>query len=147
MLILKPNNEFAKGKVKGEKILHRYVRLLMPQKKLFFYGILASFLMTLLGIISSIFNNVIYDEILPYKQENVLKMVLLVFLGVSIVQITIDFVRQWMMMHLSIRIDIPLMLGYFEHIDKLSIKFFATRKNCVYDNYKYSSRVYFQAAL
>ena len=128
MLILKPNNEFTKGKVKGEKIFQRYIRLLWPQKKLFFYGILASFLMTLLGIVSSIFNNVIYDEILPYKQENVLKMVLLVFLGVSIVQITIDFVRQWMMMHLSIRIDIPLMLGYFEHIYKLPMKFFATRK-------------------
>ncbi len=128
MLILKPNNEFTKGKVKGEKIFHRYLRLLWPQKKLFFYGILASLLMTILGIVSSIFNNVIYDEILPYKQENVLKMVLLVFLGVSIVQITIDFVRQWMMMHLSIRIDIPLMLGYFEHIYKLPMKFFATRK-------------------
>ena len=128
MLILKPNNEFTKGKVKGEKIFQRYLRLLMPQKKLFLYGILASLLMTILGIVSSIFNNVIYDEILPYKQENVLKMVLLVFLGVSIVQITIDFVRQWMMMHLSIRIDIPLMLGYFEHIYKLPMKFFATRK-------------------
>lgn len=128
MLILKPNNEFSKGKIKGEKIFHRYLRLLWPQKKLFFYGILASFLMTLLGIVSSIFNNVIYDEILPYKQENLLKMILLVFLGVSIVQITIDFVRQWMMMHLSIRIDIPLILGYFEHIYKLPMKFFATRK-------------------
>lgn len=128
MLILKPNVEFSKGKIKGEKIFHRYLGLLWPQKKLFFYGILASFLMTVLGIVSSIFNNVIYDEILPYKQENVLRMVLLVFLGVSIVQITISFVRQWMMMHLAIRIDIPLMLGYFEHIYKLPMKFFATRK-------------------
>ena len=128
MLILKPNNEFTKGKIKGEQIFHRYLRLLLPQKKLFFYGILASFLMTILGIVSSIFNNVIYDEILPYKQENVLRMVLLVFLGVSVVQIVIEFVRQWMMMHLSIRIDIPLMLGYFEHIYKLPMKFFSTRK-------------------
>ena len=32
------------------------------------------------------------------------------------------------MMHLSIRIDIPLMLGYFEHIYKLPMKFFSTRK-------------------
>ena len=128
MLILKPNNEFAKGKIRGEKIFHRYLRLLLPQKKLFFYGILASLLMTILGIVSSVFNNVIYDEILPYKQENTLKMVLAVFLGVSIVQITVEFVRQWMMMHLSIRIDIPLMLGYFEHIYKLPMKFFATRK-------------------
>ncbi len=76
MLILKPNQDFVRGKIKGEKIFDRYLRLLMPQKKLFFYGILASFLITLLGIISSIFNNVIYDEILPYKQENMLKMVL-----------------------------------------------------------------------
>ncbi len=103
MLILKPNQDFVRGKIKGEKIFDRYLRLLMPQKKLFFYGILASFLITLLGIISSIFNNVIYDEILPYKQENMLKMVLFVFLGVSLVKITIDFVRKWMMMHLSIR--------------------------------------------
>ncbi len=128
MLILKPNQDFVRGKIKGEKIFDRYLRLLMPQKKLFFYGILASFLITLLGIISSIFNNVIYDEILPYKQENMLKMVLFVFLGVSLVKITIDFVRKWMMMHLSIRIDIPLMLGYFEHVYKLPMKFFATRR-------------------
>lgn len=128
MLILKPNQEFVRGKVKGEKIFYRYLRLLLPQKKLFAYGILASFLLTLLGIVSSIFNNIIYDEILPYKQENMLKMVLLVFVGVSLVQITVGFVRQWMMMHLSIKIDIPLMLGYFEHIYKLPMKFFATRK-------------------
>lgn len=31
-------------------------------------------------------------------------------------------------MHLSLRIDIPLMLGYFEHIYKLPMKFFAARK-------------------
>lgn len=128
LLLLKPNQDFTRGKIKGEKIVHRYLRLLMPQKKLFFYGILASFLITLLGIVSSIFNNVIYDEILPYKQENTLKMVLMVFLGISLVKITLDFVRKWMMMHLSIRIDIPLMLGYFEHIYKLPMKFFSARR-------------------
>lgn len=128
MLILKPNQSFLRGKIKGEKIFQRYLRLLLPQKKLFFYGILASFLITLLGIVSSIFNNIIYDEILPYKQEDTLKIVLFVFLGISIVQIMVDFIRQWMMMFLSIRIDIPLMLGYFEHIYKLPMKFFATRK-------------------
>lgn len=128
LLILKPNQAFVTGEIKGEKIFDRYLRLLWPQKKLFFYGILASFLMTLLGIVSSVFNNVIYDEILPYHQENTLKMILLVFVGVSLVKITVSFVRQWMMMHLSMRIDIPLMLGYFEHIYKLPMKFFATRR-------------------
>lgn len=128
MLLLIPNDGFVKGKVKGEKIFQRYLRLLLPQKKLFFYGIAASILITILGIVSSIFNNVIYDEILPYKQENMLKIMILVFLGISITQVAVSFVREWMMLHLSLKIDIPLMLGYFEHIYRLPMKFFASRK-------------------
>lgn len=128
LLLLKPNNRFETGKIKGEKILNRYVALLKPQMKLFVYGIVASLLITVLGIVSSLFNSILFDEILPYKQETVLKLVIIVFLGINISQVAVSFVRQWMMMHLSIKIDIPLMLGYFEHIYKLPMKFFATRK-------------------
>lgn len=128
MLLLKPNQEFVSGKLKGTKMFDRYVKLLLPHKKLFIYAILASFLITVLGILSSLFNNIIYDEILPYQQKDVLKIMLLVFLGVSLTQITVSFIRQWMLVHLSMKIDIPLMLGYFEHIYKLPMKFFASRK-------------------
>lgn len=128
LLLLTPNQDFASGRVRGQKVFERYLRLLLPQKKLFFYGILASFLITMLGILSSLFNNIIYDEILPYREENVLRMMMLVFLGVSLTQVTVSFVREWMMLHLSLKIDIPLMLGYFEHIYHLPMKFFAARK-------------------
>lgn len=128
MLLLKPDNRFVSEKLKGKKVFDRYLKLLIPQKKLFIYGIVASLLLTLLGIVSSLFNNVIYDEILPYRQENTLNMLLLVFAGVTLTQVVLSFVRQWMMVHLSIKIDIPLMLGYFEHIYKLPMKFFSTRK-------------------
>ena len=128
LLLLIPNQAFATGRVRGQKVFERYLRLLLPQKKLFFYGILASFLITVLGILSSLFNNIIYDEILPYRQEDVLRMMMLVFLGVSLTQVTVSFVREWMMLHLSLKIDIPLMLGYFEHIYHFPMKFFAARK-------------------
>lgn len=128
MLLLKPNQEFVAGKLKGTKMFDRYLKLLLPQKKLFFYAVLASFLITVLGILSSLFNNIIYDEILPYQQKDVLKIMLLVFLGISLTQTTVSFVRQWILVHLSMKIDIPLMLGYFEHIYKLPMKFFASRK-------------------
>ena len=128
LLILKPNEKFVSGKNRGEKVFLRYIRLLLPQKKLFIYGIIASLLLTVLGIVSSLFNSIIYDEILPYSQTNTLKLVLIVFAGIGITQVIVGFVRQWMMIHLSIKIDIPLMLGYFEHIYKLPMKFFSTRK-------------------
>lgn len=128
MLLLKPNSEFEREKIKGTKLCDRYIKLLLPQKKLFIYALVASLLVTLLGILSSLFNNIIYDEILPYQQKDVLKMMLAVFLGISLTSTFVSFVRQWILMHLSIKIDIPLMLGYFEHIYKLPMKFFASRK-------------------
>lgn len=67
LLILKPNTSFVKGNEKNTKLFDRYVKLLLPQKKLFIYAIIASFLLTALGILSSLFNSVIYDEILPYQ--------------------------------------------------------------------------------
>lgn len=128
LLILKPNEKFIQSKNKTEKVFSRYMRLFMPHKKLFIYGIIASLILTFLGIVSSLFNSIIFDEILPYKEENTLKLMLIIFGVIAITQVVIGFVRQWMMIHLSVKIDIPLMLGYFEHIYKLPMKFFSTRK-------------------
>jgi ATP-binding cassette subfamily B protein len=128
LLIMKPDTSFEKGKVKGEKVFYRFLRLLLPQKKLFVFSILASLMMTVLGIVSSLFNKIIMDEVLPYSLKGLLLAVLLIFAAMGFVQILISFVRGWMMLFLSQRIDIPLMLGYFKHIYSLPMKFFATRR-------------------
>ena len=128
LLLLKPTEAFEQGGDKAGKTFNRYIKLLLPQKKLFIYAIIASFLLTIFGIISSLFNNIIYDEILPYQQKNILKIMLLVFLGISLTQTLVSFIRQWILMYLSMKIDIPLMLGCFEHIYKLPMNFFASRK-------------------
>ena len=106
----------------------RYINLMLPHKKLFIYAMLASLVITVLGIVSSLFNNIIYDEILPYQQSNVLRMIIIASFTVSLTSILLAFFKKWILLHLSIKIDIPLMLGYFEHIYKLPMKFFATRK-------------------
>lgn len=128
LLMLKPDNSFRTGKTDEKGLMGRYIRLLLPQKKLFIYSILASAILTVLGIGSSMFNKILMDEILPYNLKNTLLLVVLIFSVVSITQAVIDFVRQWMLLFLSQKIDIPLMLGYFEHVYKLPMQFFATRK-------------------
>lgn len=128
LLILVPDEGFATGKNAGEKTFHRFVKLLLPQKKLFAFSILASLLMTVLGIISSLFNKIIMDEVLPYQLRGLLFSVLIIFTVIALTQVLIEFTRGWMMLFLSQRIDIPLMLGYFNHIYRLPMKFFATRR-------------------
>ena len=144
LLLLNPTSEFKGGKLgsrdgkdgkdgKDSKsgkygMMKRYIDLLLPQKKLFFYAILSSVITTILGIASSMFNKILMDEVLPYGLNNLLVTLILVFSVVSITSTLIGFVRQWVLIHLSIKIDIPLMLGYFGHIFNLPMKFFATRK-------------------
>ena len=116
------------GKPNRWGMMKRYIDLLLPQKKLFFYAILSSVITTILGIASSMFNMILMDEVLPYGLDNLLVTLIIVFSMVSLTSSLIGFVRQWVLIHLSIKIDIPLMLGYFGHIFHLPMKFFATRK-------------------
>ena len=128
LLLLNPTSEFKGGKIEKGGMMKRYINLLLPQKKLFFYAILSSIITTILGIASSMFNKILMDEVLPYGLNSLLVTLILVFSVVSITSTLIGFVRQWVLIHLSIKIDIPLMLGYFGHIFHLPMKFFATRK-------------------
>ena len=128
LLLMNPTSEFKGGKIEKGGMMKRYINLLLPQKKLFFYAILSSVIMTVLGIASSMYNKILMDEVLPYGLNNLLVTLILVFSVVSITSTLIGFVRQWVLIHLSIKIDIPLMLGYFGHIFNLPMKFFATRK-------------------
>lgn len=128
LLILRPTTEFQTGKIDGETTFRRFVKLLIPQKKLFIFAIIASLMMTVLGIVSSLFNKIIMDEVLPYGLEKLLLSTLIIFMVVGFTQILIEFIRSWIMLYLSQRIDIPLMLGYFRHIYSLPMRFFATRK-------------------
>ena len=140
LLLLNPTAEFKGGtgkhKVEGKEeakaarnnMLKRYMDLLLPQKKLFAYAILSSVILTLIGIVSTVFNKAIMDEVLPYGLKNLLISLIVVFSVVNLTSTLLSTVRQWILIFLSIKIDIPLMLGYFEHVYKLPMKFFASRK-------------------
>lgn len=128
LLLLLSNESFQAGKEKQGKLFQQYLGLILPHKKLFITAIAASLILTITGIVSSVFNKILMDEILPYRLANTLLLTTIIFTGISLVSALIDFERQYTLLYLSQKIDIPLMLGYFRHIFKLPIKFFATRK-------------------
>ncbi len=140
LLLLNPTAEFKGGtgkhKVEGRQeakearnhMLKRFVDLLLPQKKLFFYAIFSSVILTIIGIVSTVFNKALMDEVLPYGLKNLLVALIVVFSVVNVTSALISTVRQWILIYLSIKVDIPLMLGYFDHVYRLPMKFFASRK-------------------
>ncbi len=128
IILLKPNDEFVTGKLKEKSMFSRFVKLLAPHKRYFIWAIIGSVILTVLGIISNYFNKILIDEILPYNLKNQLTVFALGFLAVGIVNILLSAVRSYILLRLSIKIDIPLTLGYYNHIFSSPMNFFGTRK-------------------
>ena len=123
-----PTNEFVADKAKTKDVFGRFFKLLLAQKKLFALAIIGSVILTALGIASSFFNKILMDEILPYNLQNQLVVFCIGFGIITLFNLILNAARQHLLLHLSMKIDMPLMLGYFKHIFALPMKFFGTRR-------------------
>ncbi|CCV63656.1 similar to bacteriocin transporter subunit, putative fragment [Alteracholeplasma palmae J233] len=127
-ILIKPSDTFSGEKVKQGSILTKFLKLLTPHKKLFIMAIISSLFLTVLGIVSNFFNQILIDEILPFNLKNQLTVFAIGFLVISVINIVLSFIRSHILLYLSQKIDIPLTLGYYKHIFSLPMKFFGTRK-------------------
>ncbi len=105
-----------------------FINLLIPQKKLMLTIILASLMLSIIGIMTSLFSKILFDEIIPFHLKKELVIYALIFSFIMIVQSLLTFLRTHVVLFLSRKIDIPLLLGYYNHIMNLPMKFFSTRK-------------------
>jgi len=128
LILIKPSNEFKASKIDKKSLLSKFMSLVLAQKWLFVTTIVAGLLITILGIVSSFFNKFLIDEILPYGLKDQLMVLVLIFVIVAVMNIGLGSIRQHVVLHLSQKISIPLMLGYYTHIFNLPMKFFGTRK-------------------
>lgn len=115
--------------VKGDRgTLSRFVMLLKPQKRLIFSIFMSSLIMTILGILTSFYFQSIMDDIVPNSLNRTL---ITISLGVILLygfKVILEGFRNHLMLYLSQKIDIPLILGYYNHVIDLPMNFFGTRR-------------------
>lgn len=128
VIFIMPTSEFELMNIKDKGMFDLFVKLIVPQKKLMAVIILASVLLTAIGIFASFFSKIIMDEIIPYQLKNSLYVFLIVFALVSLAQNLVSTFRQHILLFLSRKIDIPVMMGYYNHIIRLPYSFFGSRK-------------------
>jgi ATP-binding cassette subfamily B protein len=131
VIFMVPTSEFEMMRIKDQGMLDLFLKLILPQKKLLAVIILASVLLTAIGIFSSFFSKIVMDEIIPYGLKESLYVFLIVFGIVSILQNSLSFFRQHVLLYLSRKVDIPVLMGYYNHIIRLPYKFFGTRLGLV----------------
>ena len=128
VLELKKTEKFRKGNRK-KGTLTGFLKLLFPQKKLFFLIIFCSFLLTAIGIITSFYFQIIMDIVVPENSYRLLTGVSLAAIALYVGESIFSAVRTHMMIKVGQNIDYSLYLGYFEHVLHLPMGFFTSRKN------------------
>ena len=127
LIILVPTARFQKGN-ENKGVLTRFFSLMIPQRRLLINIFLSSLMITVFGILASFYFRFIMDDIVPNSTR---KTLIALSAGVIILYIfktILEAFRYHLMLYLGQKLDIPLILGYYEHVLGLPLNFFGTRK-------------------
>ena len=127
LVLFSPSTTFERGD-KTEGLFDRFFHLLKPQKWLFFQVFISSIIFTLLGIASAFYFQLLIGEILVFNLEKALHIISIGVLILYIFQVLLDAFRNYLLLHISQKLDISLILNYYSHVLKLPMSFFGTRK-------------------
>ncbi len=128
LILMVSESGFEKIKHGNKSMLELFNMLILPQKSLLITIILASLLLNIVGILSSTFSKVLMDEIIPYQLKKSLYIFLITFGIVALIQNLLSSFRTQIILFLSRKVDIPLLMGYYNHIIHLPYEFFASRR-------------------
>ena len=127
LVFLNPTAKFQKGdKTKG--LFKRFWGLIKVQKGLLVNIFIASILITVLGIGGSFYYKFLIDDILPNNLQANLHSLSIAMLTLLICKVITEFFRKILFIYMAQNIDVPLLLGYYNHVIKLPMNFFGTRK-------------------
>ena len=127
LILMVPDTSFEKGdETKG--LFQRFFHLLKPQKRLIINIFVASMILTIFGILGSFYFKVLIDDILPAGLVKTLHILSIGIILLNLFKVLLSAIRSHLLLYLSQKLDIALLLGYYNHILKLPMNFFGTRK-------------------
>jgi ATP-binding cassette, subfamily C, bacteriocin exporter len=127
LIFMVPTATFKKGdETKG--LFERFWGLIKVQKALLITIFIVSLLITVLGIGGSFYFQFLIDDILPNNLGEKLLSLSIAMLVLVAFKVITEFLRSILFIHMAQNIDIPLLLGYYNHVINLPMKFFSTRK-------------------
>ncbi|MCW6108571.1 peptidase domain-containing ABC transporter, partial [Clostridium sporogenes] len=127
LIIMTPTVKFQKGN-KEKGLFQRFFKLIKPQKKLLINIFLSSIIYTILGIIGAFYFKFILDDIIPNNLNKSLHMISIGIIVLTLFKVLLGAFRTQLLIYLGQNMDIPLMLGYYEHVINLPMNFFGTRE-------------------
>lgn len=129
VLLLEPTQEFYKQE--GEKVEKKGFRFLFSYffkyKKFFSQLTLGLLLGSILQLIFPFLTQSIVDIGIKNQNINFIYLILIAQLVLFISRMSVDFIRRWILLHISTRINISMLSDFFIKLMRLPMSFFDTK--------------------
>ncbi|TWA92050.1 peptidase domain-containing ABC transporter [Bradyrhizobium stylosanthis] len=102
----------------------RFARLLAPHRELMAQALIGSLVTTILGLSTAIYVQKIVDHVIAAGNHNLLNLMSVAMLLILLPQTLINLVRNRLLLQTGQKIDVCLILGYYNHVLGLPQKFF-----------------------
>ena len=129
-MFLKPSEKFGELNVEqnGESRSFMFLFSYIKQYKKYFAQIIAGLILgCILQLIMPFLTQSIVDIGINYEDVNFIWLVLLGELMIVIGRAIMDFIRRWLLLHISMRVNISLVSDFFIKLLKLPMSFFDTK--------------------
>lgn len=127
LLLLSPTRKIE-GVESSKSTFGRFLPLLKPYRGILVEIFLASLVLQIFGLALPIFTQVIVDNVLVHKSESMLNILLIGMLLVAVFQTTTNALRYYLLVHTTRRIDMQMVVDFYQHILSLPMRYFEERK-------------------
>ncbi|MBN1409845.1 MAG: peptidase domain-containing ABC transporter [Spirochaetales bacterium] len=127
LILLMPDETFTRGN-ETSGLFARFLKIVFPHRRLITEIFTASVLFTLLGIAGAFYFKFLLDEVLKGSLESSLTAVSIGMVLLTVFKVLLDAFRKHLLLYLSQKIDVSLIFSYYQHVLKLPMSFFDTRR-------------------
>lgn len=130
LLTFEPETNFERGREPDRRAWREYLGYVLRTpgvRKVLGQVLLATLMLTALGLAVPLLMKVLVDQVLPFKMDGAIVVLGLGAVAVGLSQLVLGYLRATLLVYLRAKLDSRMMLGFFEHTLSLPFKFFQQR--------------------
>lgn len=126
-LVLEPTPGLE-GVEEARTTLRRFLDYVIPYRWLLFEVLLCSLLISVFGLATPVFTQLIVDNVVVHHNVTLLNTVLIGMIVITIFTIVSSGLRTYLMQHLSMKLEMAMLGNFYKHVVSLPMRFFSVRK-------------------
>lgn len=126
-LLVEPTPQFEKA-AEDRSSFRNFMQFVLPYKVILLEIFVASLLLNIFGLATPIFTQNVIDKVLLHQNKSMLNIMLIGMLIVLVFRILTMIIRQYLIIHTSMKIDLRMLVLFYKHMLALPLGYFKARK-------------------